>query len=86
MFTIIPSKNFLKSFKKKDTKIQEQIKLKIRILKENSFNPLLNNHKLQGNYKGLNSINITGDYRLIFEYLDKNTILLIDIDTHSNLY
>ncbi len=86
MFIIIPSKKFVKSFKKKDVKIQQQIKIKIRILKEDSLNPILNNHKLKGEYAGFNSINITGDYRLIFEYIDKDTVLLIDIDTHSNLY
>lgn len=86
MLKVVPSKKFLKSFHKKDEKIRKQTTLRIRLLREDQYNPILNNHKLSGEYKGLSSINITGDYRLIFEYVNKDSILLIDIDTHSNLY
>jgi addiction module RelE/StbE family toxin len=50
------------------------------------MDPLLHNHKLNGERRHQRSINITGDYRLIFEVVDKNTVRLIDIDTHANLY
>jgi addiction module RelE/StbE family toxin len=80
------SKNFKKSLKKKDKFIQEKTKVRIRLLREDPTNFLLNNHKLYGEYEGYNSINITGDYRAIFKYLNDEQILFSDIGTHSELY
>jgi mRNA-degrading endonuclease YafQ of YafQ-DinJ toxin-antitoxin module len=41
---------------------------------------------LHGEYSGYRSINITGDLRVIYEPLGKNTVQFVIIDTHSNLY
>ena len=49
-------------------------------------NIVLNNHALNGKYGGYRSINITGDYRLIYEECGTDAVRLIDIDTHGNLY
>ena len=48
--------------------------------------PLLNDHALSGKRRGFRSLNITGDWRLIYKKLDEHTILLTEIDTHHNLY
>ncbi|PIR57292.1 MAG: type II toxin-antitoxin system YafQ family toxin [Parcubacteria group bacterium CG10_big_fil_rev_8_21_14_0_10_41_35] len=50
------------------------------------MSPFANNHALSGDRQPYRSINITGDYRLIYEQYDEDTVRLIDIDTHSNLY
>jgi len=50
------------------------------------FDPVLHNHALQGRWKGYRSVNITGDYRLIYRELSPETIVFVTIDTHSNLY
>jgi len=31
-------------------------------------------------------IDVTGDYRIMFYYVDKNTVIFSDIGTHSELY
>jgi addiction module RelE/StbE family toxin len=80
------SKNFKKSLKKKDKFVQEKTRERIRLLREDPFNILLNNHKLHGEYAGCSSINITGDFRVIFKYLDECHIVFIDIGTHPELY
>lgn len=80
------SKNFKKSLKKKDKFIQEKTRERIRLLREDPFNILLNNHKLHGEYKGYNSINITGNFRAVFKYISEDRILFLDIDTHPELY
>ena len=80
------SKNFKKSFKKKDKFVQEKARKRIRLLREDPSDVLLNNHKLQGEYEGLNSINITGNFRAIFKYIDEDHIVLTDIGTHTELY
>jgi addiction module RelE/StbE family toxin len=83
---IVTSKNFDKKFSKLSKKIQLQAKLKIVLFKENQFDIRLNNHILHGEKKLLRSININGDWRLLYEYVDETTVYFLDIDTHSNLY
>ncbi|MFA5936422.1 MAG: type II toxin-antitoxin system mRNA interferase toxin, RelE/StbE family [Candidatus Paceibacterota bacterium] len=80
------SKNFKKSLKKKNKFIQEKTRERIRLLKKDPFNILLNNHKLHGEYAGYNSINITGDFRVVFKYVDEYSIIFLDIGTHTELY
>ncbi|MDO8579590.1 MAG: type II toxin-antitoxin system mRNA interferase toxin, RelE/StbE family [bacterium] len=83
---IISSKNFEKSLKKINPKIQLVLGAKLRIFMNDPWNFTLNNHTLHGSMRNYRSINITGDYRAIYEEYDKNTVRLIDIDTHSGLY
>ena len=83
---IIPTKYF----KKKVSKLPKPIKLKlakrIHLFMSEPKNIILNNHQLNGKYSGYRSINVTGDYRMIFEELKDGSIRLIDIDTHPKLY
>jgi addiction module RelE/StbE family toxin len=83
---IIPSKKFSKKVIKLPEPIQKALIQRLGIFIEDPFSSILNNHPLQGNKKQYRSINITGDYRLIYELYDKDMARLIDIDTHSNLY
>ena len=49
----------------------------------------LNNHALKGDFLWLRSINLTGDYRIIFREMnngDIEIVELIDVNTHSELY
>ena len=80
------SKNFKKSFKRKDKFVQEKALERIRLLRKDPNNILLNNHKLHGEYEGSNSINITGNFRAVFKYIDEGHIVFSDIGTHTELY
>ncbi len=77
-------------YEKKARRLDQRINLKLNerlaLFQSDPFHPLLDNHKLAGKRAKERSINITGDFRLIFEQLNKDTIRLIDIDTHHNLY
>ena len=86
MLNAIFSKSFKKSFKKKDKSIQKKALERIRLLREDPYNIILNNHSLDGEYRDKRSINVTGDYRIIFYYFNENTICLFDIGTHPELY
>jgi addiction module RelE/StbE family toxin len=79
-------KNFEKQYKKLSTKTKEKIKERIIIFENDQFNPMINNHALQGKYTGYRSINITGDFRIIYKLLDERTVLFVEIGTHSKLY
>lgn len=71
-------------------KIQNALGQRILLFRQNPFHPLLHNHPLVGRYRGLRSINITGDWRAI--YLEKKTSdgkVLVEFrlfGTHSQLY
>lgn len=78
-------KNFTKKYKRFRA-IQKSVDERLSLFRIHPFDTILNNHGLNGKFKGFRSINITGDYRAIFELIDENSIRFIDLDTHSNLY
>jgi addiction module RelE/StbE family toxin len=81
------SKRFIKLLKKAPKKIQIAFRNRLEIFTSDKFNPILNNHSLSGKYTGYRSINITGDWRAIFqEYKSKKNVYFVAIDTHGNLY
>ncbi len=86
MINVITTKNFDKSFKKKDKFIQNKARERTKLFREDPFNILLNNHSLVGEYENRRSFNVTGDYRIMFYYFDKNTVVFTDIGTHPELY
>ncbi|MEY4747042.1 MAG: hypothetical protein RLZZ416_91 [Candidatus Parcubacteria bacterium] len=80
------STQFIKKRKKLPTKVFNAMKERFLLFTKDPQNPVLNNHRLHGKRKHQRSINITGDWRLVFEQVDGNTVRLLDIDTHANLY
>ncbi len=79
------SKNFKKQFKKLPKYAVDKFEERLNLFLQNSNNPILNNHKLHGKYKEHRSIDITGDYRLIF-YKQDISLDLEAVGTHSELY
>jgi addiction module RelE/StbE family toxin len=84
------SNKFIKLFRKSPSYIQKAIHERIDLFLKDSYSSQLRNHELTGNYKGHRSINITGDWRVIFsEQIDNNgnIILIFELlGTHSQLY
>jgi len=79
-------KTFWKDYEKFPTETKSKIKARLSIFKNNSQNSILKNHKLQGEFYGHRSINITADIRAIYYEIDSNTVSFIRIGTHSELY
>lgn len=84
------AKRFKKRYEKADAKIKSAFDKRLKLFKQDSHNPLLNNHSLTGEYAGYRSINITGDWRAIFEESadeegEKHANFKI-LGTHSELY
>ncbi len=79
-------RNFLKGYMKLPKKIQEKFKERRNLFIENSFHPLLDNHSVEPTYPNCRSINITGDYRALFEIKEKDAVVFVKIGTHSELY
>ncbi|MEX0918809.1 MAG: type II toxin-antitoxin system mRNA interferase toxin, RelE/StbE family [Candidatus Paceibacterota bacterium] len=83
---VIFHKWFEKQYQKLSSKLQLRVDSRIRIFISDPFNAQLHNHPLAGKYIGYWSINITGDYRAIYYFLNDEAVKFVVIDTHSNLY
>jgi len=79
-------RSFDKDYKK--LKLSEKKKFKERrdIFLKDEFDLILNNHLLKGKYQGLRSISITGDLRAVYKRINKDIVIFVAIDSHSNLY
>jgi addiction module RelE/StbE family toxin len=80
------SSSFNKRIKKIPKKIVDKFFERLELFKQDKFNPVLNSHKLHGEYEGSNSINITGDFRAVFECFDQDRVIFSDIGAHQELY
>ena len=80
-------KNFKKKFKKLSPKIKRSYFERAGLFLKDPFHPLLNNHSIEPIYPpGWRSINITGNYRVLFEHQNEHTVSFMKIGTHSELY
>jgi mRNA-degrading endonuclease YafQ of YafQ-DinJ toxin-antitoxin module len=79
-------KGFKKQFRKLSPKIQAQFFERVELFLKDRFHPFLNNHSVDATYPGWRSINITGDYRALFDIKDKDDVVFMKISTHSELY
>ncbi len=77
---------FKKQFKKIPPNLQRHIGERLVLFAEDEFQPQLNNHPLQGKYKDYRSINITGDWRLLYKRVSNEAVYIALIGTHSELY
>lgn len=83
--TIEYHRDFKKDYQKLSRKIKERFEKRIFLFEKDTFNPVLNNHALNGKYLGCRSINVTGDLRAVLKK-EGDKIIFIAIDSHSNLY
>lgn len=80
------SKKFIKDFRNCPDFIKNKFKIRLEIFITDKDNQILNNHELLGVLKGYRSINITGDWRAIFQEINKEIAYFVAIGTHSKLY
>ena len=80
------SRIFKKMFRKHSVWLQEKFKERVSLFMDDIYNPLLNNHSLDGKWRGYRSINVTGDIRAVFEEININHIEFVAIGSHSELY
>lgn len=77
------SSRFKKSFKKIPYEVIEILTQKQSLFIINPFNPALKTHKLTGKLSQYHSFSITNSYRIIFEFLNKDKVVFVNIGTHE---
>lgn len=80
------SHRFIKQFKKAPKEIQRAFQERSFLFQKNPSHPFLHNHALHGNYEGKRSINVTGDWRAIYQEYSSHRVMFIFLGTHSQLY
>lgn len=86
---ILRHKNFLRNYKKRiisNKKLNAQFKERFQLFLIDPNNPLLKDHQLIGRKQQYRSFSITGDIRVIYQFINEETILLYDIGTHNQVY
>jgi addiction module RelE/StbE family toxin len=73
-------------FKKLHAEPQDKFEERLFLFTQDTYHPLLRNHSLGGEWAGCRSINITGDFRAVFEYVASEHCEFVAIGTHSELY
>ncbi len=83
---LVPSTRFKKHYRKLSRALQTRADERLALFAEDPFHSLLNNHQLHGKHRDNWSINVGGDYRIVYREIESSVYLLIDIGTHHELY
>jgi addiction module RelE/StbE family toxin len=75
--------SYFKKSLRKYSSYKVQIIKKLKKFIENPFDPSLKTHKLSGKLSSYWSFSIDYNLRIIFEFIDKESVGLIDIGTHE---
>ncbi|PIZ72090.1 hypothetical protein COY07_03715 [Candidatus Peregrinibacteria bacterium CG_4_10_14_0_2_um_filter_43_11] len=86
MLNIKYHRQFIKQFKKIPDEIQKKLIGLENIFQINPLEPRLRCKKLAGKLKNKYSFRITGEYRLIFEFISDKEALFLNIEHRKDIY
>ena len=77
------SSRFAKEYKKLPLKIKTLAEKKEVIFRKDPHHPILKTHKLTGKLKEYFAFSINYEYRIIFEFREKNIVWFYSVGTHA---
>ena len=83
MINVVYTPIFVRQYKKLPEALQEEIKEKTSLFEEDPSHPFLKTHKLKGRLKGYSSFSVNYEYRIVFEWDDKETAALLRVGDHD---
>ncbi|HEY4504554.1 MAG TPA: type II toxin-antitoxin system YafQ family toxin [Candidatus Paceibacterota bacterium] len=83
---VIVHRTFGKQFAKVDAKIRRHFQARRDLFLDSPYHPLLYTHPLTGDRTGQWSFNVTGDWRVVFEFNDQSIVTFLEIGTHDSLF
>lgn len=89
MINVIWDQGFKKSYKKKiknNSELKKRFWTALKAFSNEPFDPQVKTHKLTGKLKGYWAFSVDYDCRVIFKFIDKNNVFLIDIGGHDEVY
>lgn len=75
--------HFQKALKKTPWYILELFEEKQKLFQKDPFHPSLKTHKLSGTLSKQYSFSINYAYRVLFEFESRNSVIFLNIGTHS---
>ncbi len=89
MIDIVWGPRFKRAYKRKIKQypeIKQQLSSALKLFIKDPFHPTLKTHKLGGQLKGNYAFSLGYDLRVVFQFLDKEEVLLETIGTHDEVY
>ena len=89
MINLIWGSSFKRAYKKvtvANPDLKPKIAQALKTFADNPLHPSLRTHKLSGKLKGLWAFVVAYDCRVVFQFLDDQDVLLIDIGEHDEVY
>ena len=83
MFGISITPNFQRQFSKQEEDLKEEILEKLELLKDKLNHQTLKVYKLKGKLSGRYSFSVNYRIRIIFNFLDKDEIILLAVGDHD---
>lgn len=80
---ITETEKFRKSLDSLQLSTRKKVKKQFKLFIQNLFHPSLHTEKLEPKNKNLWSFRIDKSYRVIFTFMDKKTVLLLDVGPHD---
>ena len=77
---------FLRSAQRLPIPQQQKLSRQITLLQNNPFHPALHTKPLSGRLAGLYSFRITRDWRVIFQFIAPDQIVLRDVGHRKDIY
>lgn len=77
------SSKFAKEYRRLPTQIKRKAEKQEKIFRKDPFYPILKTHKLTGRLKEFWAFSIDFHYRIIFEFVDQQTIWFHSVGTHE---
>lgn len=82
--------DYTNKFERKYAELPKQIKIRAekqeKLFKDNPFHPSLHTEKLSPKFKDVWSFRIDKNYRIIFRFVENDTVLFLNIGSHDYIY
>lgn len=86
MMRLVYDKTFLKAASLLPASQRRKLAILLERFSEDPFNPLLHTKPLSGTFSGFFSFRITRDWRVMFQFIDADTIRLLDVAHRKDVY
>ena len=86
MYPLVFGDNFLSSVKKLDRATAVKINNKLKVLQRDPFHATLQTKPLHGKLKGMYSVRVGREYRVLFQFLSTDEIILVDVGHRKDIY
>lgn len=80
---ILYAPKFVRQYKKLPVDIQRLTQKREALFCLNPYNPILKTHKLSGRLGKYYAFSVNFSYRIIFDFVDTNTVHFYEIGTHD---